>query len=189
MKALTLWQPWASLMVVGAKQIETRSWATKYRGPLAIHSAARNMPLYLRELCTEEPFMTALRLRRPSRDETALMVMHLIMGVTELPRGKILGVVDLLHCLPVEELPGVEEPERTFGDYSPGRFGWVCANPRRLRTPIAYRGRQGLWNLPDDVLEGPHEWIAEPRRMGPVTSQRGGTGMSAAPDAVTEERE
>ncbi len=41
MKAITLWQPWASLVAIGAKTIETRSWATSYRGPLAIHAAAR----------------------------------------------------------------------------------------------------------------------------------------------------
>lgn len=39
-KTLTLLQPWASLVACGAKKIETRSWATKYRGPLAIHAAA-----------------------------------------------------------------------------------------------------------------------------------------------------
>jgi len=39
MKALTLWQPWASLVATGAKRIETRSCVTKYRGPLAIHAA------------------------------------------------------------------------------------------------------------------------------------------------------
>jgi hypothetical protein len=41
MKALTLHQPWASLIAEGVKTIETRSWSTKYRGPLAIHAAAR----------------------------------------------------------------------------------------------------------------------------------------------------
>ena len=41
MKALTIWQPWASLIAGGAKQYETRSWATQYRGPIAIHAAAR----------------------------------------------------------------------------------------------------------------------------------------------------
>jgi activating signal cointegrator 1 len=38
---LTLWQPWASLVALGVKTIETRSWSTKYRGPIAIHAAAR----------------------------------------------------------------------------------------------------------------------------------------------------
>lgn len=41
MKAITLWQPWASLVAVGLKRAETRGWSTRYRGPLAIHAAAR----------------------------------------------------------------------------------------------------------------------------------------------------
>ena len=41
MKALTIWQPWASLLVSGQKKYETRSWATDYRGPIAIHAAMR----------------------------------------------------------------------------------------------------------------------------------------------------
>lgn len=41
MKAITLWQPWASLIACGAKTIETRSWGTPYRGPLAIHASKR----------------------------------------------------------------------------------------------------------------------------------------------------
>jgi hypothetical protein len=40
-KALTLHQPWASLVAVGAKTIETRSWSTLYRGPVAIHAGLR----------------------------------------------------------------------------------------------------------------------------------------------------
>ncbi len=39
MKAITIHQPWASLIVVGAKRFETRSWETKYRGPIAIHAS------------------------------------------------------------------------------------------------------------------------------------------------------
>ena len=41
MKAITLHQPWASLIALGVKTIETRSWATKHRGPIAIHAAKR----------------------------------------------------------------------------------------------------------------------------------------------------
>ena len=41
MKALSLWQPWASLVALRVKTIETRSWSTSYRGPLAIHAAKR----------------------------------------------------------------------------------------------------------------------------------------------------
>lgn len=57
MKAITLWQPWASLIAIGAKKYETRSWKTNYRGPIAIHAAKKDpckMPILV------EPFETAL---------------------------------------------------------------------------------------------------------------------------------
>lgn len=44
MKTLTLHQPWASLIAMGVKKIETRSWGTKYRGPLAIHAGQHRPP-------------------------------------------------------------------------------------------------------------------------------------------------
>lgn len=37
-KVITVWQPWATLIALRVKRLETRSWATKYRGPLAIVS-------------------------------------------------------------------------------------------------------------------------------------------------------
>jgi hypothetical protein len=52
MKAITIWQPWASLIACGTKKYETRSWPTKYRGPIAIHAAAkepRTLPQEVRE--------------------------------------------------------------------------------------------------------------------------------------------
>lgn len=45
MPVLTLWQPWASLVALGVKTIETRSWATKHRGRIAIHAAGRRPPM------------------------------------------------------------------------------------------------------------------------------------------------
>jgi hypothetical protein len=43
-KALTLHQPWATAIAEGIKTIETRSWATDYRGPLAIHAGSKMAP-------------------------------------------------------------------------------------------------------------------------------------------------
>lgn len=45
-KALTIRQPWAQLIALGVKTIETRSWSTRYRGPLAIHAAAKRPPVF-----------------------------------------------------------------------------------------------------------------------------------------------
>jgi hypothetical protein len=69
MKALSLWQPWATLVSIGAKRIETRSWPTKYRGPLAIHAGlTRRRELDL--LCLEDgPIRAALEHLPPGRRE------------------------------------------------------------------------------------------------------------------------
>jgi hypothetical protein len=62
MKVLTLSQPFATLVAIGAKKIETRSWSTKYRGPLAIH-AAKTIPREYKSLCNwmVEPFASVLK--------------------------------------------------------------------------------------------------------------------------------
>ena len=57
MKAVTLYQPYASLVAIGAKKFETRSWKTSYRGPLAIHAGVSEKYL---DLGWQEPFFSAL---------------------------------------------------------------------------------------------------------------------------------
>lgn len=143
MKALTLWQPWASLIAFGAKQIETRSWDTRYRGPLAIH-AGKGFPLECRALCAEEPFRSALQAAE-------------IPDWQALPLGAVVAVVTVADCRPTgrtlssypfapEWLPEEGSPERAFGDYRPGRYGWFLENILRLPEPVPAKGRQGLWN-------------------------------------------
>jgi activating signal cointegrator 1 len=58
-KALTMTQPWATLVAIGANVIETRDWPTKHRGPFAIH-AAKGFPPDARALCRTRPFRDAL---------------------------------------------------------------------------------------------------------------------------------
>ena len=60
-----MWQPWASLIAIGAKQIETRHWPTKYRGPIAIHTAKRIHKSEMRELDCRKSFREALAELRP----------------------------------------------------------------------------------------------------------------------------
>ena len=59
MKALSLTQPWASLVVIGAKCYETRSWATNYRGPLAIH-ASKGFPVWAKQFAGSSPAVQAV---------------------------------------------------------------------------------------------------------------------------------
>ncbi len=56
MKAITIWQPWASLIACGAKKFETRSWATNYRGPIAIHVAKKDVRKIIKTLPTDVAF-------------------------------------------------------------------------------------------------------------------------------------
>jgi hypothetical protein len=132
MKALTLWQPWATLVAIGAKEYETRSWSTTHRGELAIHSAktkdhlgiARANPLF--------------------RD--ALMSAG-YGSVNQLVRGAVLAVVEVVDCFPVEEVwHMLEEDEAAFGDYGAGRFAWELRVMRLYDQPVPARGSQGLWN-------------------------------------------
>lgn len=62
-KAISLWQPWATLVAVGAKTIETRNRRTSNSGRIAIHAAGR-VSRELNELCTRSPFKEALAVAR-----------------------------------------------------------------------------------------------------------------------------
>jgi len=134
--ALTLTQPWGSLVVCGAKRLETRSWRTTHRGPLFIH-AAKGFPRWARDLCAAEPFKTALR-------ESAG-----IRSASELPLGALLGTVTLLDCVPTTstELDGIGDDERAFGDYGEGRWAWLLAEPRSLDRPVPMKGALSLWQV------------------------------------------
>jgi len=131
-KAISLWEPWATLMRIGAKTIETRSWSTNYRGPLLICASKKQDKGSLR-LIYEPAFKRALGLiGPPSRG-----FFHF---------GKAVCIVDLVQCLRTEDVGLVAMPERDFGDYSFGRFAWITKN-RRLIEPFPVKGRQGLFNV------------------------------------------
>ena len=84
MKCITLWQPWATLIMLGIKKIETRSWHTQHRGPLAIHSAAKDHPT-LAAICATEPFRSQLAAAG-------------FASFKDLPRRCIMGTVHLDDC-------------------------------------------------------------------------------------------
>ena len=134
MKAITLTQPWATLVAIGAKKIETRSWRTSYRGPLAIH-AAKGFPKSARELCRGNPFHAALH--------AAGWASKSYSG--ELPLGVVLATCTLVDCVFIRRVEPVSDLERAFGDYSDGRYAWMLANVVPLPTPISAKGALGLW--------------------------------------------
>ena len=144
MKALTLTQPWASLVAIGAKRNETRSWKTPYRGLIAIH-AAKGFPGVARDVCYRAPFRETLRAHFPSVSSRVSVDMLL-------PISAVVAVARLVEIEPTGGLligarPQPEEPERSFGDYGPNRFIWRLAEVVRLTEPVPCRGALGLWTL------------------------------------------
>ena len=132
MKMLSMTQPYASAVPLGLKTWETRSWPTKYRGPLGIH-AAKGFPKWAKEFAETE--------RALGR------------GLARLPLGAVVAVVDLVDCQPTEYLiDGITGLERLYGNYLDGRFAWKLENIRPLAKPIPAKGSLGLWT-PGPELE------------------------------------
>jgi hypothetical protein len=142
MKAVTLTQPWASLVALKKKRVETRSWYTAYRGELVIH-AAKGFPKWAQECCYELPFLTALDHKMP----------------LELPRSVGLCIVRLVACVKTTELHklkaigfSLDVSEIRFGNFDPGRFAWALEYVRPIDPPIHAQGSLGLWNWPEVIL-------------------------------------
>ena len=139
MKAITILQPWASLIACSAKKIETRGWATKYRGPIAIHAGKKDPCKKPWEGMGE--FENAV--------DSVLNKNNLEWRL--LPLGSVIAVADLVDCVEIgheaELVNGiiVTGNELAFGDYTLGRYAWLLENVRPI-TPLPARGQQGLWN-------------------------------------------
>lgn len=150
MKVISLMQPWASLIAVGAKKIETRSWATNYRGELAIHASKKWGP-DLEALLSYWEFQTGLS---PLKGIPLDLKKETWSGVKkeDLPFGSIVAVCKLVDCVKAEDFTVKQlEFERLFGDFAIGRFGWILNEVRPLEKPIPAKGRLGLWNYDFEV--------------------------------------
>ncbi len=105
LRALSVRQPWAWLIVNGYKDVENRSWATKHRGPLLIHAGSSKANLG-DEMLRDDERQYGVKL--PSRGEYEL--------------GGIVGLVEVVGCTERSNSPW----------YDPDWIGWILANPRRL---------------------------------------------------------
>lgn len=127
LRAISLLQPWASLVALGLKRYETRSWSIAHRGPLAIHASKG----------FAEP-------ERAFHQE--LMAQGLLPRA--LPLGAIIAVVQVADCLSttVAMVHGqIDVREEAFGDYGPDRFAWRLDDAQRLALPIGHGGALGIW--------------------------------------------
>lgn len=139
-KAITVWQPYATLIALRLKRFETRGWQTKYRGPLAIH-AAKKIDY---EACEHELIKSALAKHGYTVDN--------------LPTGAIIAYSELKDCHEIGKVDTWDRiadykwtdgciwgDEFEFGWYEEGRFAWEIVDVRQIE-PIPAKGQQRLWN-------------------------------------------
>lgn len=123
MKALSIRQPWAWLIIHSGKDIENRSWHTKFRGRFLVH-ASQGM--------TSDEFTQALlfcsdrRLPMPDRDE--------------LQRGGIIGSVELVDSISSSNSP-----------WYMGDVGFVLRDPKPLPF-LPLKGRLNFFEVPDEQV-------------------------------------
>ena len=131
-------------MALGIKKIETRGWATNYRGPLVIHAAKTPLSTICRELGEDREYMGNLWCRE-----------YVGMPFKEMPLGAILCVVNVVNCVKTEIVEVGDflgSTEWQLGNYEPGRFAWITDKVRTLAEPIPWKGSQGFFDVPDEVV-------------------------------------
>lgn len=132
-RTISLWQPWATLIALGHKRYETRSWGTAHRGLVAIHAAKRPLGADERHLLRE------------LREEHGI---HL--RPRELPFGAVVAVGQLATCRQMTpelcaEIFAADGPEFDVGGWEPGRWAWEIDQVQVLEVPVLLRGQKALF--------------------------------------------
>ena len=145
MKAITIKQPWATLIAIGEKKNETRSWRTKFRGEILIHAGTQ---------VDKEAFNI------PVIKDT--LAKHDINSIEDLPVGCIVAKCRLTdvrqvlcendHTCTVSftDLSEIKGKEIAFGDYSCGRYAWKLEDVQQIE-PIPCKGQLSIWNYEGDI--------------------------------------
>ena len=155
--AITIWQPYAILIAIGAKRYETRSWKTSYRGRIFIHAAkkwdAERADDYSRVIDVLNDYSFNRRLANWTN--IGQMPMEDLLG-------SVVAVATLATCLPTKSLgfvglsPGQRrqrEMEHLLGDFRFGRYAWDLQNIQALPIPVPCKGAQGIWRPSDEVVK------------------------------------
>ena len=149
MKALSIRQPWASLILKAGKDIENRCWPTKFRGRILVH-AAKGMTRTEYEDAIDFA-INAIRTDPKNADAARIVTLReLGFAFDDLPRGGVIGSVEIMDCVQSSESP-----------WFMGEFGMVLRDPKPLPfTP--WKGQLGFFEVADSelqsntVLENPH---------------------------------
>jgi hypothetical protein len=136
MIALSIRQPWASLILKAGKDVENRCWPTKFRGRILIH-AAKGMTRDEHEDAIEFAVMAIKANPRDGAKTTTLRALG--FAFEDLPRGGIIGSVEIVDCVSRSESP-----------WFMGEYGFLLRDPRPL--PFRpFKGQLGFFNVPDEM--------------------------------------
>ncbi len=154
MKALSLWEPWASLIRTGAKTIETRSWPTNYRGKLLLCAGRGGL--------SKQKLLKLLFLPEFKKGHLTIAGRSHggFGGLTskDLYFGKAVAIVELYDCKSTEKCTNDEiGSNRPLGDFSPGRYAWFLHLIDGRFEPFPVTGRQGLFNVDDELIANMRE--------------------------------
>ena len=131
MKALSVQQPWAWLIINGHKDVLNQTWHTHYRGPLLIHANETH--------CVDGEAWARRLLDHPDYQNVELPPCH------DLDRGKIIGSVDLVNVtMKADSIWHV-----------PGQWAWKIRNPEPMTPPIRWNGEVGLFEVDLSEIELP----------------------------------
>ena len=149
--ALTLHQPWASLIAEGVKTEETRDWAPPrdvIGQRIAIHAGKRKMDRDALEL------LDKLDDEGPPLPMGAVVCTAKLVGAFQVEDHDNYDGVAIV-CSVVGSLIGdwteTSQFPDEYGDWSIGRWIWCLDDIRMLRIPVPVRGYQKMWSLPEEV--------------------------------------
>ena len=156
-KAISLWQPWASLWLSANKLHETRTCETMYRGPLLVHAGKKIVHDVDSDL------------------EDILLSEYGGHWGMDLPTGALIGMVTLIDCIPtgqlaVDHLDADQNIDRACGNFGPDRFAWRRGNYWIFREPVPYSGHQRIFNVPRDAVCGAIAKAREDRKSTRLNS-------------------
>lgn len=133
MKALTVKQPWASMIVQGIKDVENRTWPTKFRGRLLIHAASESWNIHQLLRYMTEAMMPVFK-------TFGLSSVLLAKWLDGLPRGCIIGSVEVVDCVINYSSIWAESTK----DHEVA-WNWILTDPVLFKEPIPAKGTLSLW--------------------------------------------
>ena len=141
MIALSIRQPWASLILKAGKDIENRGWPTRVRGRVLIH-AAKGMT---RDEHDDAIAFAVAAIKADPRNagKKPTTLRELGFAFEDLPRGGIIGSVEVVDCVSASDSP-----------WFVGEFGFVLRKPRPLPF-VPWRGQLGFFGVPAASLATP----------------------------------